>query len=51
MITSAERAITGERDAAVPALRALRTYAPGIANIDRISRITTGNRLFEDYLD
>lgn len=51
MITSAERAITGDRDAAVPALRAIRTYAPGIANIDRISRMTTGNRLFEDYLD
>jgi len=51
LITSGERALTGERDAAVPALRALRTYAPGIANIDRISRITTGRRLFEDYVD
>ena len=51
LITSGERALTGERDAAVPALKALRTYAPGIANIDRISRITTGRRLFEDYLD
>lgn len=51
LVSSAERALTGDRDAAVPALRALRTYAPGIANIDRVSRITTGERLFEDYLD
>jgi hypothetical protein len=35
----------------LPALRALRTYAPGLANIDRISRMTTGERLFEDYID
>ena len=51
LITSAERAVTGEDEAALPALRAIRTYAPGLANIDRISRMTTGQRLFEDYLD
>lgn len=51
LITSAERAVTGEDEAALPALRAIRTYAPGLANIDRISRMTTGQRLFEDYID
>lgn len=51
LISSAERLATGEEDAALPALRAIRTYAPGLANIDRISRMTTGERLFEDYID
>lgn len=49
--TSATRAIEGEPDAAAPTLRALQTYAPGLSNIDRISRMTTGKRLFEDYID
>jgi len=50
-LTSAFRAVEGEPDAAAPTLRALQTYAPGLANIDRISRMTTGQRLFADYID
>ena len=46
-----ERAATGEEEAPVPLARAARTYAPGVANIDRLKRITTGERLFEELLD
>lgn len=51
LITSAARAATGEEDAAAPLLRATRTYVPGFANVDRVMRMTTGERLFEDYID
>lgn len=46
-----ERAVTGEEEALVPLARAARTYAPGVANVDRLMRITTGERLFEELLD
>jgi hypothetical protein len=46
-----ERLITGEDEPFVPLARASRTYAPGAANIDRLMRITTGERLFEELLD
>jgi len=45
------RLLTGEERPMAPLLRASRTYAPGVANIDRIVRMRTGERLFEDYLD
>ena len=40
--------ITGEEDALDPTLRAFQTYAPGVANVDRVLRMTTGERLFEN---
>lgn len=42
------RGVTGEEDAFDPTLRAFQTYAPGVANIDRVLRVTTGERLFEN---
>jgi len=48
---AAERGITGEDEPFVPLARASRTYAPGAANIDRLMRITTGDRLFSELLD
>ena len=48
---TAGRLLTGEERPMAPLLRASRTYAPGVANIDRIVRMRTGERLFEDYLD
>ena len=47
------RLLTGEEEPLTPLLRASQTYAPGIANIDRILRATTGERLFEslDLID
>jgi hypothetical protein len=39
------------QEAVTPLLRASRTYVPVVSNIDRIKRITTGERLFEDFLD
>jgi len=47
LFTSGERLITGEPDALVPAARAVQTYVPGFANVDRVLRMTTGERLFE----
>ena len=43
--------LTGEPQPVSPLLRASRTYVPGIANIDRLKRTITGNRLFDDYLN
>jgi len=40
LFTSAERGIAGEEDALVPLSRAAQTYAPGLANIDRIIRMS-----------
>ena len=48
LFTSGERLITGEPDALVPAARAVQTYVPGFANVDRVLRMTTGERLFEE---
>lgn len=47
------RLLTGEEEPLTPLLRASQTYAPGIANVDRILRATTGERLFEslDLID
>ena len=42
-----KRAVLGEEEIFTPAFRAAQNYVPGLANIDRISRMTTGNRLFE----
>jgi hypothetical protein len=39
------------QEAVTPLLRASRTYVPVVSNIDRMKRITTGERLFEDFLD
>ena len=46
-----ERLFTGEDEALSPVLKAARTYAPGVANLDRVMRMTTGDRLFSDLLD
>ncbi len=51
LFTTGKRALTGEDEKAAPLLRSLRTYAPGVANVDRLLRTTTGERLFEDLLD
>ena len=39
------------QETVTPLLKAGRTYVPVVSNIDRIKRITTGERLFEDFLD
>jgi len=48
LLTGAERAVTGEPDALTPLLRTAQTYTPGLANIDRILRMTSGERLLTD---
>jgi len=45
-----EGMLTGEPDVD-PLLRATQTYVPGFSNIDRVLRMTTGERLFEDLVD
>ena len=40
--------LSGEEDVMEPLLRTAQTYAPGLANIDRILRMTTGERLLTD---
>jgi hypothetical protein len=45
------RLLTGEEQPMAPLLRAGRTYFPGVANVDRIVRMRSGERLFEDYID
>lgn len=45
--TTGERLLTGEDDALSPLLKAGQTYAPGVANVDRVLRAATGERLFE----
>ncbi len=47
LFTAGERKIMEEPDAFVPAARAAQTYLPGVANVDRVLRMTTGERLFE----
>jgi hypothetical protein len=47
LFTAGERAITGEPEPFTPLLRGVQTYAPGAANVDRVLRMTTGERLFE----
>lgn len=42
-----QRLLTGEDEALTPLLRAGQTYVPGVANIDRVLRTATGERLFE----
>ena len=39
------------QETVTPLLKAGRTYVPVVSNIDRMKRITTGERLFEDFLD
>ena len=41
------RGIKEEEEAGDPAFRAAQTYLPGVANVDRVLRMTTGERLFE----
>ena len=48
MLTAGERMLSGEEDPMEPLLRTAQTYAPGLANIDRILRMTTGERLLTD---
>lgn len=42
-----ERLFTGEDEPLTPLLRAGQSYVPGVANIDRVLRAATGERLFE----
>jgi hypothetical protein len=42
-----QRLLTGEDEPLTPLLRAGQTYVPGVANIDRVLRAATGERLFE----
>lgn len=51
VVKAGERMLSGEDEPLTPLLRASRTYAPGVANIDRLMRTTTGERLFEDLID
>ena len=48
LFTSGERLITGEPEPLTPLLKAGQTYVPGVANVDRVLRMTTGERLFEE---
>ena len=48
LLTGVERAVTGEPEPLTPLLRTAQTYAPGLANIDRILRMTSGERLLTD---
>ena len=47
LFTAGERAVTGQPEPLTPLLRAGQTYVPGAANVDRVLRMTTGERLFE----
>lgn len=47
VVQAGERLLTGEPEPLTPLLRAGQTYAPGFANVDRVLRMTTGERLFE----
>jgi len=47
LFTAGERVITDEPEPLTPLLRAGQTYLPGVANVDRVLRMTTGERLFE----
>lgn len=47
LLTAGQREIMDKPDAFVPAARAAQTYLPGVANVDRVLRMTTGERLFE----
>jgi len=47
LFTAGERVITDEPEPFTPLLRAGQTYFPGVANVDRVLRMTTGERLFE----
>jgi hypothetical protein len=47
LFTAGERAVTGEPEPLTPLLRGAQTYLPGVANVDRVLRMTTGERLFE----
>jgi len=53
LFTTGERVITGEPEPLSPLLKGAQTYLPGVANVDRVLRMTTGERLFEqlDLLD
>ena len=53
LLTSGQRFIMDEPDILAPTARAAQTYLPGVANVDRVLRMTTGERLFEqlDLLD
>lgn len=39
------------REATAPLLRAAQTYVPVASNVDKILRMTTGERLFEDFIE
>ena len=51
LFQTGERLLAEENDPLTPALRATQTYVPGFSNIDRVLRMTTGERLFEDFID
>ena len=51
LLQTGERVLTGEDDPLSPVLKATQTYVPGFANIDRVLRMTTGERLFENLTD
>lgn len=48
LFTAGERAYTGADEPLTPLLRAGQTYMPGLANIDRVMRMTAGERLLTD---
>jgi len=47
LFTTGQRVYGGEPEPLTPLLRAGQTYVPGAANIDKVLRMTTGERLFE----
>ena len=47
MFTAGQRYVMEEPEPLTPLLRAGQTYLPGVANVDRVLRMTTGERLFE----
>ena len=47
MFTAGQRYVMEEPEPLTPLLRAGQTYFPGVANVDRVLRMTTGERLFE----
>lgn len=51
VVKAGERMLSGADEPLTPLLRASRTYAPGVANVDRLMRTITGERLFEDLID
>jgi hypothetical protein len=48
LFTAGERVYTGADEPLTPLLRAGQTYLPGLANIDRVMRMTVGERLLTD---